>query len=115
MHQRRKPQGPVLCRIHTRKHEIVISAAGKTHALNLGGVTVTLPVRLLKLDSRLVEHTAELPESFDPHGGGDNKTWQTALGLELYWLEKDQLAELEDFLRRLNDPSETPFFSTLNN
>lgn len=122
-HVRRPVRVPVLCKIRNRKNEIVISAVGKTNNLSLGGMNVSLPVHLLKLNSRLVEYTAELPEPFSPMAGKgvirwgfwDEKNWQTTFGMELCWLDDNQVAELEDFLRNLDDPSEAPFFSTLNN
>lgn len=110
MPQRRPSRPPALCRIHSGKHEIVISAAGKRAALRLGGVKMTLPVRLLKVNSRLLEDTAELPASF-----GNDPSRRDAAESELFWLEDDQLAEAEDVFRQLYDPSETPFFSTPNN
>lgn len=122
-HRRANVHLPVLCRIRNRRDEIIISAAGKTNNLSLGGMSVSLPVHLIIIRTRLIEYTMELPEPFAPlEGAGvvrwgfwNEENWQTTLGLEMSELPGDQWAALENLMVELTEDESAPFFQSLNN
>ena len=121
--RRAKIQLPVLCRIHNRRDEIIISAPGKTNPLRLGGMNVSLPVHLVMLHSRLIECTLDLPAPCEVlEGKGvlcwgfwDQENWQTTFGLERSDLPGDPWVALESLMSELAEDETAPFFQYLNN
>ncbi len=122
-HRRAKTHLPALCRIQNRRDEIILSSAGQTNTLSLGGMHLCLPVHLIIIRTRLIEDSVDLPEPFAPREGTGvvprgfwgEENWQTTLGLEMSELPGDQWAALENLMVELAEDESTPFFQSLNN
>ena len=121
--RRAKLQLPVLCRIRNRRDEIIISTTGKTNNVSLGGMNISLPVHLVMIHSRLIEHTLELPDPYESlEGNGvlrwgfwDQENWQTTFGLEMNELPGEQWLALENLMSEIAEDDTAPFFQSLNN